>query len=544
MFKFKRLFQITQQPHDPDILYRLSLIYSGYRLTLSFFLIGLFLITLNNPVVGGSEPYLYLNALAGYAFITLMAYVALRHWPHQLNNQTGLMLIVDICALTIMLYANGGPSLQMSMLYMVVVMAANILLPAGRALVIALLAAITVIYQQFFYSLVQSTDISSIGNAALLALSFIGVSLFGQLITQRLRLVEYLAQQRSREITQLQTINQKIIEQIDTGLLVLDEQHNILLINKAAQQLAFSTTPTSIPTSITSKKQPLLGQPLASVHPELAEQIQQALDENHYELLFYAQTKKHDLNIQLTQLQHDGQAPNMLVSMQSLQRLNQKVQQLKLASLGQLTASIAHEIRNPLAAISQASELMAESALDDTNQDLIKLIQRQTKRLDLIIEDILQMSRRKTIKPQQLMLNNWLNKLLDDDLSSIKQSIQIQISSDASVWFDALQLQHIVVNLLQNAVHHSKKLHEFPVIRVLASQDEQQHVILDVMDSGPGVSAKALETLFEPFFTTEPNGTGLGLYLSKAFCEANDAQLLYIPQTRGACFRIVFRSPT
>ena len=540
MFKLKRLFQITQQPHDPDILYRLSLIYSGYRLTLSFFLIALFLITLNNPVVGGSEPYLYLNALAGYAFITLIAYVALRHWPHQLNNQTGLMLIVDICALTVMLYANGGPSLQMSMLYMVVVMAANILLPAGRALIIALLAAITVIYQQFFYSLVQSTDISSIGNAALLALSFIGVSLFGQLITQRLRLVESLAQQRSREITQLQTINQKIIEQIDTGLLVLDEHYNILLINNAAKQLAFS----SLPTSIITQSEPMVGQPLASVHPELAEQIQQALDQEHCELLFYAQTKKYDLNIQLTKLQHDGEAPNILVSMQSLQRLNQKVQQLKLASLGQLTASIAHEIRNPLAAISQASELMAESALDDTNQDLIKLIQRQTKRLDLIIEDILQMSRRKTIKPQQLMLKNWLIKLLDDDLSSIKQSIQIQIAADVSVWFDALQLQHILVNLLQNAVHHSKKLHEFPIIRVLASQDAQQHVILDVMDSGPGVSAKALETLFEPFFTTEPNGTGLGLYLSKAFCEANDAQLLYIPQTRGACFRIVFRSHT
>ncbi|MDR9778292.1 hypothetical protein RJJ65_37775, partial [Rhizobium hidalgonense] len=115
MFKLKRLFQIKQQPQDPNILYRLILIYSGYRLALSFVLIALFLITLNNPVVGGSEPYLYLNALAGYALITLMAYVSLRHWPHQLDNQTSFMLIVDICALTVMLYASGGPSVQMSM---------------------------------------------------------------------------------------------------------------------------------------------------------------------------------------------------------------------------------------------------------------------------------------------------------------------------------------------------------------------------------------------------------------------------------------------
>ena len=187
---------------------------------------------------------------------------------------------------------------------------------------------------------------------------------------------------------------------------------------------------------------------------------------------------------------------------------------------------------------------MAESSLDDTNQELLSLIQRQTKRLDLIIDDILQMSRRKSISPQQLVLIGWFNRLLNDDLSSIKQFIQLQMQKDVSVWFDPLQLQHILVNLLQNAVHHSKKLHAAPIIRVLASQDEQGHVVLDVMDSGPGVSAKALETLFEPFFTTEPNGTGLGLYLSKAFCEANNAQLLYIPQTRGACFRIVFRSTT
>ena len=535
MFKFNRLFQLTPQPHDPDILHRLTLIYSGYRLALSFILIALFLITLNNPIVGGSAPYLYLNALAGYALITLMTYVALRHWPYQLNNQTTVMLIVDISALTVMLYASGGPSVQMSMLYIVVVMAANILLPAGRALSIALLAAITVIYQQFFYSLAQSADIRGISNAALLALSFIGVSLFGQLITQRLRLVEHLAQQRARQITHLQGINQKIIEQIDTGLIVLDEQQHILLINQAAQRLAFSDIPAHTP---------LIDQPLATVHPQLAEQIQEALDQKHYELLFYAQTKKQDLNLQLNQLKHDDQATYILVSMQSLQRLNQKVQQLKLASLGQLTASIAHEIRNPLAAISQASELMAESTLEDTNQELLALIQRQTKRLDLIIDDILNMSKRKSINPQQIIVKSWFDKLFNDDLPIIKPCIQVHIQNNITVWFDPLQLQHILVNLLQNAVHHSKKLHIAPVVRVVASHDQDNQVVLDVMDSGPGVSAKALQTLFEPFFTTEPNGTGLGLYLSKAFCEANDAQLLYIPQTRGACFRIVFRSTT
>ena len=535
MFKIKRLFSAVQQPYDSNVLYRLVLIYSGYRLALSFFLIALFLMTLNNPVVGGSAPYLYLNALAGYAFVTLMSYVSLRHWPYQLDNQISFMLVVDVCALTLMLYANGGPSLQMSMLYMVVVMAANILLPALRALAIALFAAITVIYQQFFYSLAQDTDIRGISGAALLASSFIGISLFGQLITQRLRLVERLAQERSREINQLQAINQQIVEQIETGLLVLDEHHNILLINKAAQQLAFSL---SLP--ITD----MINQPLGRINSQLAEYIQQALDQHHYEFLLKPQCKHQDLNIQLTRLNHDDKSSHFLVIMQSLQRLNQQVQQLKLASLGQLTASIAHEIRNPLAAISQASELMADSKLDETNQELLAMIQRQTRRLDLIIENILQMSRRKPVSPQKIQLNGWIKDMINDNVAQLAPYIQIQVQDCLSVWFDPLQLQHILVNLLQNAVHHSKKLHDQPVIRLLASHNEQQHVVLDVMDSGPGLSASAIKTLFEPFFTTEPNGTGLGLYLSKAFCEANDAQLLYVPQTRGACFRIVFRSPT
>lgn len=536
MLKIKRLFSNQQPPHDPTILQRLVLIYSGYRLALSFFLIALFLITLNNPVVGGSAPYLYLNALAGYAFITLMSYVSLRHWPYQLDNQVSFMLVIDVCALTLMLYANGGPSLQMSMLYMVVVMAANILLPALRALTIALFAAITVIYQQFFYSLAQNADLRGISGAALLALSFIGISLFGQLITRRLRLVERLVQERAQEINQLQAINQQIVEQIDTGLLVLDEQQHILLINKAAQRMAFPSGRAL--TEITN-------QPLMELNVRLAEQIQLSLQQQQqYEFLLQSPDKSQELNVQLTQLNYHDNSRYILVTLQSLQRLNQQVQQLKLASLGQLTASIAHEIRNPLAAISQASELMAESALDETDQQLLAMIQRQTKRLDLIIENILQMSRRKPISPQQLLLQDWIPALIQENLPQLHTYIEPRIQPGLSVWFDPLQLQHILVNLLQNAVHHSKKIHEQPVVRILASQDEQQQVILDVMDSGPGLSASVIKTLFEPFFTTEPNGTGLGLYLSKSFCEANDAQLLYVPQTRGACFRIVFRAPS
>lgn len=529
--KIQDFFVAPAATPNPDILRRLSLIYSGYRLALSFFLILLFLLSLNNPVVGASAPYLYLNALGIYAFISLMSYVILRHWSSPIENHTTLMLVIDICALTVMLYANGGPSLQMSMLYMVVVMAANMLLPAGRALTVALFAAITVIYQQFFYSLAQEANARSIGSAALLGLSFVAMSFFAQLISRRLNIAEQMALDSSKTIRQLQYINQQIIEQNHTGLLVLDDEQRIVVINKSAQQLVFSR---QLPMG------ELVAFPLEQFNAALAHRIQHALEQGTLEFILHNQNALQDVSVQLMPLQTRGEQAYTLITLQSLHKINQQVQQLKLASLGQLTASIAHEVRNPLAAISQASELMAESKLDATDQELLNLIQKQTKRLDQTIENVLQMSRRKAASPECIELGEMLPALINDSLPGIAAYIDTQLQQPLKVWFDPLQLQHVIINLLQNAVHHSKKLHEHPVVRVLGSQEEQQ-VILDVMDSGPGLNANALKTLFEPFFTTEKNGTGLGLYLSKSFCDANGARLIYVPQTHGACFRIIFR---
>lgn len=529
------LYRLESAPQQisQDVLFRLGVIYAGYRLALSFFLIGLFLVTLNNPIIGGNEPFLYLNALAGYAFLTLMAYVTLRHWNLQLDNQISFMLVIDICTLTLMLYANGGPNLQMTMLYLVVVMAANILLAPKRAFVIALFAAITVIYQQFFYSLVQDPNPRGIGGAALLGLSFLAVSIFAQLVTQRLKLAERLAEDRSHEIKQLQAINQQVIEQNQTGLLVLNQQLEILVINKAAQELIFDHQ---------MALSELRLRALQHFNPELSQKIKQAIEQSQSEFILSQSFNARTINIQLSTLNKGTKNCYFLLSIQSLQHINQRVQQFKLASLGQLTASIAHEVRNPLAAISHATELLAESELNDTDQELLQLIKKQTQRLNQTIENVLQMSRRKAIHPQHLDLYQWIPQMIDDHLKTFQSFIQVQLQSEMSVWFDPLQLQHILINLLQNAVHHSKKLHEQPIVKLVGSLDEQQQIVLDVMDSGPGLSSAAVQTLFEPFFTTEPNGTGLGLYLSKAFCDANGAQLLYIPQTRGACFRIIFRS--
>jgi two-component system sensor histidine kinase PilS (NtrC family) len=221
----------------------------------------------------------------------------------------------------------------------------------------------------------------------------------------------------------------------------------------------------------------------------------------------------------------------------------QQAQQLKLASLGQLTASIAHEIRNPLSAISHAAELLSEAKAED--EALIKLtaiIQRHSSRVNNIIETILEMSRMKAIEPTVLVLETWLEQFIEE-FCEYRQSTGSDISFIskaplATVYIDANQLHQIMLNLFENAWYYSLSGKNVQRIFVTLTQ-EGDDVIIDVADNGPGISEKVRDRLFEPFQSQRQGGTGLGLYLARELCQANGARLSYLPDEQGrTCFRI------
>ena len=223
-----------------------------------------------------------------------------------------------------------------------------------------------------------------------------------------------------------------------------------------------------------------------------------------------------------------------LLVLQDARKLNQKVQQLKLAALGQLSASIAHEIRNPLAAIVQANELLADSDLDQ-QQRLSQMIAKQALRIDCIIQDTLNMVRNKETYPTQLQLNQFIPTFLQEDLADVAQQINYNIQDKMAITFDEAQLRQILINLLRNAIRHNVPAHAKIELNIYA---HESNVRIDVRDFGSGVASQDLAYLFQPFFSTEITGTGLGLYLSRSFCEANQAELNYVEQKQGACFRI------
>ena len=227
--------------------------------------------------------------------------------------------------------------------------------------------------------------------------------------------------------------------------------------------------------------------------------------------------------------------------------IDKQVQETKLASLGRLTASIAHEIRNPLGAISHAAQLLDESSeLHKADKRLATIIQDQSVRLNNIINNVLRLSRREKSKPEKIEINPWLQKFIEEfirtnDLQK-NQLIMKTTPIDGTVMMDPDNLHLVLWNLCKNANKYGVEQDGNAQILLVANCNPPDSLpYLDVIDTGPGIDAEHQAQLFEPFFTTSDTGTGLGLYLSRELCKNNGANLRYISLSNGgSCFKIEF----
>jgi two-component system sensor histidine kinase PilS (NtrC family) len=231
-----------------------------------------------------------------------------------------------------------------------------------------------------------------------------------------------------------------------------------------------------------------------------------------------------------------------VIVLEDMQRVQDQAQQVKLAALGRLTANIAHEVRNPLSSISYATELLREGQINPAQARLTQIILDNTARLNRIVQDVMQLNRRDRVQEEEIMLAQRLQSLIDEITQTLRlpQSlIEISVPNESKVVFDGGHFEQVIWNLCQNAVRYC--CGDYGVIKLNASNSEEGKVILDILDNGPGIDSDTELKLFEPFFTTESGGTGLGLYIARELCEANGATLNYRTRSEGgACFRIVF----
>ncbi|MFW1952335.1 sensor histidine kinase [Acinetobacter beijerinckii] len=503
-------------------VYRLGVWYSGYRLIISISLLLIYLLTAEQLSANYQYPFLYFYTLICYISINIFQLFLLKIVPLQVSKQLIFIFIIDVICLGVITFSAGGPNLQLSLLYVIIIFSSAILLNAHLSLIVTLFAVIMVVYQRFIGNFFDYNNLNHLGNSVLLAFLFFVVYAIGRIAVQRFKILETLTFHQSIEIHQLQNINRYILEQIEDGYLVLDESNHIVLTNPAANTLLGIHLPISLEKT-----------PLIKLQPDLFELIRFSDLEDGEEFSFESQQSLYTVNVKVKHLIVPEQALVLLI-LKDAQKITQQVQQLKLAALGQLSASIAHEIRNPLAAIVQANELLKES--DAHQQEMLsRMISKQSKRIDSIIQDTLGMAGNRPSEPQIISLVEFFESLLNEDLIDAKQQIKLNLTDRINILFDEKQLRQVLINLIRNALRHNSADAEYIEVNV---DLKEGRTCIDVVDFGSGVAKRDISQLFKPFFSTEIKGTGLGLYLSHTFCEANHAKLTYVERQQGACFRI------
>ena len=496
-----------------------------YRLTVAALFLTLSFIYEDALNLGSHSLGLFRYTCAGYLILAISFQVALRRVRELFNVQLSLQACADVFAITLLMNASGGGRSGLGVMLVISLIGAAIVAPRRLSFLYAALATIALLLDQAYWVLGHDAPINSFMQPGLLAIGcFMATGITGWL-AQRVAANEHLAMLRGRELATQMRVNQLVLQDMHDGVLVLDREGRVVQHNPQAPVLL--------------RADKLLGADIEALLPEFSERWRSwraggAAAGSAADLA----VRGRDIGLRL--LDTGTEEGFSVLFVEDTTRAREQAQQLKLAALGRLTANIAHEIRNPLAAISHASELLAEQKGDDPAR-LTRIIQDNTQRLERLVSDVLQLNRRDRMSADPIRLHPWLREFLAEFVaneSAAAPRFAVEAAADTWVEFDREHLRQVMWNLLRNAAHYAGP--EVGAVRI-ALRGYGGRVELSVIDNGPGVPRARQGQLFEPFFTTEAKGTGLGLYLARELCAANRATLEYVNDTAGAHFRILCR---
>lgn len=512
---------------------RVLRLYNLYRVTVGLALVLLISSQLDSELLQLAHEQLFRYGSWAYLILNVLVAALLQRPRHP--AQVFTLALTDVLMLSALFFAAGGTPSGIGNLLVVAVAIANIMLRGRIGLFIAAVAALGLLALTFYLSLLRPASATQFVQAGALGALCFAAALFLQGLTKRLQQSETLAEQRAVDVASLEELNALILQRMRTGILVLDKQHRVLLANQGALSML--------------GRPALEGKVLDPHSPELVKRLQQWL---HNPTLrpqsLHAVPDGPVLQPSFVPLQR-GEEQHTLVFLDDISQITQQAQQLKLASLGRLTAGIAHEIRNPLGAISHAAQLLQESEdLEEPDRRLAQIIQDHSRRMNMVIENVLQLSRRRQAEPQLLDLKYWLHRFASEFRNSARldQSLHLETTGGGlQTRMDPHQLTQVLTNLVQNGLRYSAQTHQLGQVWLKLYRDEDSDLpTLEVLDDGPGVPPEQVQHIFEPFYTTDNKGTGLGLYISRELCESNQARLHYQPREGGgSCFRITFAHP-
>lgn len=503
-----------------------------FRLLLVIGLILTFSPKVLDPALRPADTALAWNILVVYALVVLLSGLGLSlHWPSRMT-QVQSAIFLDILTLTALMHIAGGISSGLGILLAVAVAAGALMMEGRLSLFFASLASLAIMSQQIYSSMSGEDLESSFTQAGFLGLLYFAVALLSHVLYRRVRSAEALAARRKVDIDDLSKLNDFIIHSIGTGILVADGERCLRLANDAALDLlaARRTRP---------------GASLNELSPQLADWLtsQVQLPYPKDGLIRIGEREIH-ASIKLL---GEYRASGVVVYLRDNQEAAREAQQIKLASLGTLTASIAHNIRNPLSSVSHASELLSETPhLNADDRHLLDIIRRNSARIEETVQSVLQLSHSNQVVPSAVDLSTWTESFLteiregrDLDASCILLEIDTQ---PVMVEVDPRHLHQILANLFDNALVHAKREGQETCIHLRVGRTENRdEALLEIRDNGPGIDAATTSEIFNPFFTTKSQGTGLGLYIARELAESNGIRLTHAPvEPCGTCFKLVF----
>ncbi len=514
--------------HAPD--WSALRLFNQYRLILLLALAAIYYLAEDQRTLGSRDGVLFEIFHLGYLVTTLGFIYLIRRQKPSVTTQFYIQNYLDIILISGLMYASGGVDSGLGPLLLINLALLSQLARVRHALLFAAISSMIVIGEELLARLIEGPAGINFEASAVLGALLFATAWIMSVPVRKLMNRQLVKSSRSRvvlDVEELAQLNEKIITELDSGVIVVDAHNNVQLMNDTARTLLAAEF---IPMPVNLK----------TVSPELVQSLNDfARSAGQESKPFDLASTRQTLLPQFTELTEGG----MMIKLDDHAQIRSQYQQLKLASLGKLSASIAHEIRNPLGAISHAVQLVQESdTLDEKDAELLSIANHHTQRINKIIEDILQLSNRKQISREIVAVDNIVQDFATRFREENKlDSSQLVVTTEQSLAVvDPIHLDQVLWNLCTNARVHNT-LDQLSMV-VHCWQPNNGTTVIDVTDNGKGISDIEAENLFDPFYSTHHAGTGLGLYIIRELCELNKATVECIPSIKGAHFRVTLTS--
>ena len=522
----------NQTQHPVHSLQTLS-VYMYYRIAVAGILLIMFVSGVAPNVVGRLQPDLFLWVAIFYLTSCIAARVLLS--PKKLVNsflRISLLLTIDAAAILALIHASGGLESGLGFLLVLTAAVTSIFLRGRVALGFSGAVIVCLIFDAILLGFQESDLSRRLFSTGMLGTLIFTTSVSFNYLTEKIRRAATEAEIQESQARNLRDIAQNIVTRMQTGVIVIGDNEKIELINDSARHLL----------NLDENQNPY--QAHISEIPALDQILRNWADAS-----FSTSTLVHKLRPELEirvnfALLEAPVSRKTILYIEDYRAIKQYAQQLKLASLGRLSASIAHEIRNPLGAMSHAAQLLLESPqLDKSDQHMIDIILKNASRVNSIVNNTLAISRRQEPKLEQIDLHAWLAQYVGEYQMTHDCFLELEIGKgDLIAKIDPSHLRQVLTNLVDNGLRFSRLATGRAQVRIragLTKIDDKPYI--EIIDDGPGISEEQLLHIYEPFYTTDEKGTGLGLYISKELCEINNATLhFYRTDNARSCFRIDF----